>query len=251
MKRLAVLILTFAACASAALADEAAIRKSLEPKMSGVRIDSVKPSPISGLYEVQFTTANGAQIVYSDPNGNYIIQTDGNSSGQIIDLKSGRNLTEEKLVKLNSVAFDKLPFDEAVKVQRGNGKRTIAMFSDPYCPYCRRFEKSLQDMGDVTVYVFMYPVIRPDRADDSRAIWCSADRSKAWVDLALNSKLPTASPTCDNPVDKTLELGRKLRVQSTPTIILQNGERISGALGPSELRAAIDRAAASAPAAKR
>ncbi len=248
MTRIAALILALSACASAAFADEAAIRKSLEPKMAGVRIESVKPSPVPGIYEVQYQSSGGAEIVYVDANGTYIFLP---SNGHLYDLKASRDLTEEKLVKLNAVAFDKLPFDEAVKVQRGNGKRTIAMFSDPYCPYCRRFEKTLQDLNDITVYVFMYPIIRPEKINESKSIWCSSDRAQAWVDLAMNGKVPTAPATCDNPVEKTRDLGRKLRINSTPTIVLTTGERIAGAIGPAELRAAIDKAAASSPAAAR
>ena len=245
----AALYVAFAAWTGFAQADEAAIRKSLEPKMGGVKIEAVQPTPIAGLYEVQYRSGDGMQIVYTDANGVYVIQADGQMSGNIIDIKSGRNLTEEKLRKLNAVAFDKLPLDMAVKIQRGNGKRVLAMFSDPYCPYCQRFEKSLQEVDDITIYVFMMPIIRPQNADHSRAVWCSPDRAKAWLDLALNHKPPAASPACDNPVDKNIQLGRTLRVQATPTIFLANGERVSGALSASDLRAVSDRAASS-PAAR-
>jgi thiol:disulfide interchange protein DsbC len=248
MNRVAALFVAFAVWASCAHADEAAIRKSLEPKMGGVKIEAIQPTPIAGLYEVQYRSGDGLQIVYTDANGVYVIQADGQMSGNIIDIKSGRNLTEEKLRKLNAVSFDKLPLDMAVKIQRGNGKRVLAMFSDPYCPYCQRFEKSLQEVDDITIYVFMMPIIRPQNADHSRAVWCSPDRAKAWLELALNHKPPAASPTCDNPVDKNIQLGRTLRVQATPTIFLANGERVSGALSAADLRAVIDRAASSSAA---
>src|SRR4029077_12886969 len=131
-----------------------------------------------------------------------------------IEAKSGRNLTGERLQKLSAIDFSALPLDLAVKVQRGNGKRQVAMFSDPYCPYCRRFEQTLLQLDDITVYVFMYPVIRPDNADHSRAVWCSKDRVKAWLDLAAADRaiVPDAPATCANPVDKVLQLGRSLGV---------------------------------------
>ena len=225
-----------------ALADEAAIRKALEPKMGGVRIEAITPSPIPGLYEVQYRSADGIQIVFTDANGAYVIQNDGH----LIDLRAGRDLTEERLRKANAVPFEKLPLDLAVKIQRGNGKRVLAMFTDPYCPYCQQFEKTLQTFDDITVYVFMYPVIRPQNADHSKSVWCSPDRAKAWLDLALQNRRPSAAPTCDNPVDKVLELGRTMRVQSTPTVILSNGERFSGGLRAPELREMLDKAAAAA-----
>ncbi len=240
MKRLAATLLAFAACVSLARADEAAIRKSLEPKMGGARIESVSPTPIPGLFEVQYRSSGGIELVYTDGSGSYVIQNDGH----LVDVKVGRDITEEKLRKLNAVAFDKLPLDMAVKIQRGNGKRVMAMFSDPYCPYCKRFEKTLQEIDDVTVYVFMFPIIQPRNADHSKAVWCSPDRAKAWIDLALDGKVPAAAPTCDNPVDKTLALGRSLRVQSTPTIILADGERFAGAIGAADLRKVLDRSAA-------
>jgi thiol:disulfide interchange protein DsbC len=140
--------------------------------------------------------------------------------------------------------FESLPLDLAVKVQRGNGSRVLAMFSDPYCPACRQFERSLQQIDNVTVYVFMYPVIRPENAGHSRAVWCAADRAQAWLELAAapRPKVPVAASGCDDPIDKVLKLGRTLGVKSTPTLILANGERVSGGLAPSDLRDLLDQA---------
>lgn len=247
MSRTALVLTTLglAAACGAAHANEAAIRKALEPKMGGVRIEAVAPSPIPGLFEVQYRTADGTQVVYVDATGTYVIQ------GSIVDFRAGRDLTEERLRKLNAVKFEQLPFDLAVKVQRGNGKRQLAMFSDPYCPYCQQFEKTLQQIDDVTVYVFMYPVIRPQNADHSKAVWCSPDRAKAWLDLALEHKRPAAPASCDNPVDKVLQLGRTLRINSTPTVILPNGERVSGGLKVAEMRELLDKSQSpGTPAAK-
>jgi thiol:disulfide interchange protein DsbC len=241
----ALLALSLAACLGTAQADDAAIRKALEPKLGGVRIDAILPTPIPGLFEIQFRTPEGVQVIYSDSTGNYAIQ------GTLYDFRADRNLTEEKLRKLNVVKFDALPLDLAVKIQRGSGKRVLAMFSDPYCPYCQQFEKTLQQIDDVTIYVFMYPIIRPQNADHSKAVWCSPDRAKAWLDLALQSKRPAAAATCDNPVEKVLELGRSLRVNSTPTLILANGERIAGGLPVADLRDLLDQVAGVPTAKKR
>jgi thiol:disulfide interchange protein DsbC len=241
----AVLVLSLVACLSAAQADDAAIRKALEPKLGGSRIDAILPTPIPGVFEVQVRTPEGVQVIYSDSTGNYAIQ------GSLYDFRTDRNLTEERLRKLNVVKFDELPLDLAVKIKRGNGKRVLAMFSDPYCPYCQQFEKTLQQIDDITVYVFMYPIIRPQNADHSKAVWCSPDRAKAWLDLAIQSKRPAAAATCDNPVDKVLELGRALRVNSTPTVILANGERIAGGLPAPDLKDLLDQVAGAPPAKKR
>jgi thiol:disulfide interchange protein DsbC len=219
-------------------ADDAAIRRVIEPKLNGAKIDSIQPAPIPGLFEVRFRTREGVQIWYTDASANYLIE------GNIYDAKTERNLTEERIRRLSAIDFDSLPFDLAVKVQRGNGRRVAAMFADPYCPACMQFEKELAQVDDLTLYVFLFPVIRPELADHSRAVWCSADRAKAWLELAQRRKRPVASATCRNPVDATLELGQKLNVRATPTLYFVNGERISGVLSAERLRAMLDEAGA-------
>jgi thiol:disulfide interchange protein DsbC len=231
---------------AAALADEAAIRRVLETKF-GIRVESVQQSPIGGLYEVHVRSARGPEILYSDGEAGYVV-----SSGEIIETATGRNLTEERMRKLLAIDFKSLPLHQAVKIQRGNGRRVLAMFTDPYCPYCRRFEKVLQQVNDITVYVFMYPVIQPAKIDHSRAVWCSKDRAAAWLDLAARDqvKIPAAGAGCPNPVDDVLQLGRSLGVNSTPTLFFANGERVSGGLSDQDLVKLLDRVAAAAPAAK-
>jgi thiol:disulfide interchange protein DsbC len=233
MLRAAVLALLL--LASGASADEALIRKALEPKLDGARIEGVQPAPVPGLYEVRYRSDEGVRVLYTDATASYIIV------GTIYEARSSRNLTEERTRKLNAIKFDSLPLELAVKVRRGNGSRVLAMFSDPYCPACRQFERSLQQVDNVTVYVFMYPVIRPENADHSRAVWCAPDRAKAWLELAAapRPKVPAASG-CADPVDKVLKLGRSLGVNSTPTLILANGERVSGGLAAPDLRELLD-----------
>ena len=243
MLRVAALILCL--LPAGALADEAAIRRALEAKLNGVKVDGVQPAPIAGLFEVRFKTAEGVRVVYTDAKGAYVFQ------GNIFDLASGKDLTEERVRKLSAIKFESLPLQQAVKIQRGNGKRVLAMFSDPYCPACKQFEQVLQQIDDVTVYVFMYPVIRPELAEQSKAVWCAPDRSAAWLDLALRGKRLAASAACDGPVDKNLELGRMLGVNSTPTLYFANGERMSGGLPATELKDLLDQVAAAQPLKKR
>ncbi len=219
--------------------DEAQIRRAVEAKLGGVKVEGIQATPIAGIFEVRFQSDEGPQIIYSDAQGAYLFM------GELIDIKAGRNLTEERLRKLTAIEFSALPLELALKIQRGNGKRVVAMFTDPYCPYCRRFEQMLMQIDDISVYVFMFPVIRPELADHSRAVWCSKDRTRAWLDLAVldKPKVPAAAATCANPVDKVLELGRSLRVKSTPTLFFANGERIEGAIPLTQLRAKLDEVA--------
>src|SRR6478609_180050 len=187
------LLLTFAGSAAA---DEAQIRKVVGDKL-GVKVEGVQPGPL-GLYEVRYKSSQGGgmRIVYTDANATHIFV------GKIYEAASERDLTEERMRKLNAIKFESLPLEQAVKIQRGDGKRVLAMFSDPYCPACRQFEQTLQQLNDVTIYVFMFPVIRPELADQSKAVWCSPDRAKAWIDVAMRGKVPTVAPSCANPVEK-------------------------------------------------
>jgi thiol:disulfide interchange protein DsbC len=241
MSRTVVLILLLLHAAGA-WANEAVIRRALEPKLGGAKIEGVQPAPIPGLFEVRYRAQEGTQILYVDPTGAYVIQ------GKIFDLRNDRDLTDERLRKLNAIRFDSLPLDLAVKIQRGNGARVMAMFSDPYCPACRQFERELAKVENLTLYVFMYPVIRPANKEHSVAVWCSPDRAKAWLELAASArpKVPEAGTSCSNPVDKTLQIGRTLGVNSTPTLFLPNGERIAGMLAADDLSDLLNQATAQA-----
>jgi thiol:disulfide interchange protein DsbC len=235
MARVLALLLTLVVVVSAR-ADEATIRQVMESKF-GVQVEGVRPAPIAGLFEVQLRAPDGVHIVYTDADAAHVIL-----NGSLIDTKSERNLTEERLRSLNAIRFASLPLDLAIKIRRGDGKRVLAMFADPYCPACRRFEQALAQVSDVTIYVFMDPIIHPELADDSRAIWCSPDRAKAWVELALHGRRPTAKPTCETPLKQIGTLADRLGVRATPTLFLANGERIEGGLSTDRLNEALDAA---------
>jgi thiol:disulfide interchange protein DsbC len=225
--------------ATSAFADEAKIRSVLEAKLGGVRIEGIEPAPVTGLYEVRYVSRDGPQVVYTDANADHIFV------GTLYDARTDRNLTEERLHKLLAIDFSTLPLELAVKVKRGNGRRVLAMFSDPHCPYCRRFEQVLAQIDDITVYYFMYPVIHPELIEHSKAVWCAPDRAKAWLALAAQ---PTAQPPrngadCDTPIARILELGKQLHVNATPTLFLTTGERVSGGLHAPDLVALLDQAA--------
>jgi len=235
MKKL-LAVFALLAAAGGAVADEAKIRRVVEAKLGGVRVEGVQPAPLPGFFEVRFTSREGPQIVYTDAEATHIFV------GELIDARNNRNLTEERLRNLSAISFDKLPLELSVKVQRGSGKRVLAIFSDPYCPACRQFEQTLAQIEDITIYYFMYPVIRPELADHSRAVWCSPDRGKAWLELAARPKprVPAADPSCDGPVERVVDLGRTLGVSSTPTLFFANGERLRGGLPAPQLRTMLD-----------
>jgi thiol:disulfide interchange protein DsbC len=223
--------------ASAAIADEAAVRRMMEAKLAaGGRVESVARMPGAGLFEVVIRGADGPQIYYVDERASVLV------IGQAFDARSGRNLTEERMRKLSAIRWDVLPFQWAITDRRGNGRRKIAIFSDPNCPYCKRFEEDLAKLDDITVHIFPYAVIKPESVRQAKAVWCSKDRLRAWNDLMFRRIQPAAAPDCDTPVEKLVEYGRGVGASSTPTWFLETGERYSGALPLDRVRALLDTA---------
>ncbi len=223
--RIAALALAVAAVAlgCSAQADQTTdmLKATLQPRLGDATIKSVSKSPIAGLYEVNL----GAQIIYSDANGDYLLL------GDLVDAKTRTNLTEARLAETNKIDFASLPFGNAVKVVKGNGARRIAVFSDPNCPYCKQLETTLKSIDNVTVYTFLYPVLSPDSTVKSKSIWCSTDRAKAWESWMLDHRAPTAAGTCDTTaIDKNLALGQQMNVNGTPTVFLADGRRLPGAV---------------------
>jgi len=230
----AVVALTFS---GALLADETGLRKAIESAYPKVNVGKINKTPYSGLYEV---VVNG-QIVYTDETFNFLIV-----DGGLIDTKTKKDVTRERMDELSRIDFSKLPLEQAVKVVKGNGARKIAVFSDPDCPYCKRLEQQeLTKINDVTVYTFLYPLeqLHPDATRKSKAIWCAPDRSKAWLDWVMKEQLPKSGGDCETPLQKIADLGRSLGVNSTPTIFLRNGRRIQGAYPAEELEKAMNEAA--------
>ena len=208
----------------AASAGENEIRKSLQSKFPNIgALEHVVKTPYSGLYEI---TVDG-QLLYTDEKGEYLFD------GSIIEAKSRRNLSDERRKKLFAIEFDKLPLDLAVKKVKGNGKRKMAYFTDPNCSYCKRLEKELVNVTDVTLYIFMYPIFQGSD-EVVRNVRCAKDPVKAWDDLMLAGIAP-ASAKCEVPTDKVMALGRKLRVSGTPNLVFGNGTQSPGYLPAAEL----------------
>jgi thiol:disulfide interchange protein DsbC len=214
--------------------DAQAVKKQLEQKFPGAQVSSVSKTPYFGLYEAQFDD----RMIYTDSKVQYIVV------GSIYDAASRTNLTELRLRKLNRVAFDNLPMELAFKRVKGNGERKLAIFSDADCPYCAQLEKTLRDVDNVTIYTFLYPIdqLHPDAARKSKVIWCSPDKVKAWDDFFVSGQLPDNSGDCPNPIAATAQLGEKLRVSATPTLVFADGSIVPGSLPAerleSEFRAA-------------
>jgi len=206
-----------------AMADEASVKKAVEGAYPKFRVDKVTKTPYAGLYEVFM----GGQIIYTDEKLTFLI-----AEGRLVDPKTKKDITGERLEELTRVDFNSLPLDQAIKVVKGDGSRKLVVFSDVDCPYCKRLERNeLSNITDVTVYTFLYPIeqLHPDAANKSKLIWCASNRAKAWENWILKDQLPSTAGNCEVPLEKVGQLARKAGVNSTPTLIFADGKRMLGA----------------------
>ncbi|MEO8247825.1 MAG: DsbC family protein [Burkholderiales bacterium] len=208
-------------------AEETAIRANLKKRIPQIeKIDEVRKTPMKGLFEVR---VNGSDIFYTDRQGNYLIH------GNLIDTRARKNLTEERVEKLTAVDFKSLPLTDSFKLVRGNGERQLAVFEDPNCGYCKRFERDLQNVDNLTVHLFLYPILSADSQEKSKNIWCAKDPAGAWNDWMLREQ-PAASAECDAaPIERNLAFGRKYKITGTPTLIFADGKRIPGAISAAQV----------------
>ncbi len=205
---------------------EQQIRSELQKKIgSNTKIKSVSLSPIPGVYEVLV----GNDIFYTDVNSKYLIQ------GEIIEIATGKNITEQKQADLNRIKWSELNPANALKVVRGNGSRQLAVFSDPNCGYCKRLDKSLQQLDNVTIFTYLIPILSPDSTQKSKQIWCSADSQKTYIDWMINGVIPSGKSDCTTPLDKNMAFAKTYGITGTPTIFFTDGSRFPGAVQISDI----------------
>lgn len=211
-----------------AYASPAQVQSNLKQKHPDLPFQTVNSTPMPSIYEVQL---DDGSLVYTDIQADYFLL------GNLIDFKKQINLTEQRTQQLNQVDVKKLPLDQAIKQVKGTGKHTLYIFTDPDCPYCKMLEKELAKMDNLTIYTFLYP-IKDVQAQTKKAekIWCSSNPADAWQKLMLDNVQPTGKANCSNPINKNLQLGQQLKVFGTPTLFLENGERIPGALKAEQLQ---------------
>lgn len=202
------------------------IRQTLNERIPQLtKIDEVRTTPMQGLYEVRV----GTDVFYTDAQGNYLIQ------GELIDTQARRNLTEDRIKALTAVKFSDLPLNDAIKVVQGKGERHIAVFADPNCGYCKRFERDMQSVDNVTMHVFLIPILSPDSVEKSRNIWCAKDQAKAWQDYMLKGEKST-SATCDTKaLERNLAFAHKYKITGTPTIVFTDNTRVPGAISAKDV----------------
>ena len=223
LRALSALVLAFAL--SPSFADEAAIRKTLGERTPDFlpKVTEITKTPIPGIYELRI----GADyFFYTDENGSYLVE------GHLIDTKTGVNLTEQRVAKLTAIDFKTLPLKDAMVWKQGTGERKLVVFADPNCGYCKKFERDLQNVKDVTVYTFLYPILGGDSPQKSQQIWCAKDNIKIWRDWMIKGTPIAESPACDtSALQRNLALGRKHRITGTPGLVYEDGKMQPGAVG--------------------
>lgn len=199
-------------------------------------VDEIIATPMHGLYEVRV----GTDVFYVSADGNFLIQ------GELIDIQARRNLTEDRIKALTAIDYAALPFEDAFTVVRGDGSRKLAIFEDPNCGYCKRFERDLRNIDNVTVHVFLYPILSPDSFEKSRDIWCASDPAKAWSDWMLHEKTPPAQADCKDfdALQRNLAFGRKYKITGTPTVIFEDNTRVPGAVPAAQVEQKLQALAA-------
>lgn len=232
---IAVATLAMATSLPAWAQNPAAIKANVERLTAGkVKVEQVQATPAPGIFQV----ISDGDIFYTDATGRY-----GLVGGALVDMQTQQDLTAPAVEKLTAVPFASLPLKHAIKQVRGNGKRQVAVFEDPNCPICRVFTKFVDQLDDVTVYRFMYPVIDPSSQSLARTAWCAADRAGAW-DQVMGGRRLAGPQECDvSGLVEILQFGEKHRIQNTPTVFLGNGKRLVGATPPEQFMAELEASA--------
>lgn len=212
------------------------IQKTLQTRIPRLTIEKVQPSQWPWLYEV----ITDGELFYTDATGDYLFY------GKVMDTRTREDLTAKRWNDLLKVDFNSLPLNLALKQVKGDGSRKVAVFADPHCPYCVRFEKTLQDVTDVTVYTFLYPLesLHPGATEKSRQIWCAQDRQAAWSAWMLNKKEPAGGDCKTDQINTLVKLGERLKVTGTPTLIFEDGHRVPGSISKEQLEEEFSNAAA-------
>ena len=212
------------ALSGSAFANVESVKKNLSTKHADLNLQNIESTPIANLYSATLDD----QIVYVNDKADYVLV------GSMIRLSDQKNLTKDLFMKNNQIDWNKLPLNDAIKTVKGNGQRKIAVFSDPNCPFCKQLDLQLNQLKDVTIYTFVYP-IKPQSVADSKQVFCEQSPALAWSNLILKGIKPSSSKTCENPIERNLKLGRSLNIMSTPTLIFSNGYKQVGALSAQDI----------------
>lgn len=213
---------------------EASLISKLKTALPDAKVTGVKPSPISGIYEVML----GPSLLYMSSDGRFVFQ------GDVFELESMRNLSDERRAQARVTAFEGLGSDSMIEFAPANGeiKHTIYVYTDVDCAYCRKMHKEIEALtgAGIAVRYLAYPRsgVGSESYNKAVAVWCSTDRQSALTVAKLGKKV-SAQP-CDNPVDAHLRMGRAMGVRGTPSVYAQDGSSLGGYTPARELIRLLD-----------
>lgn len=221
--------LTVAVSGAADAADTQSVKQKLTDS-TGLVAERVTPTAVPGIWEIFIQD----RLFYTDDNARYIF------SGRMIDTKTQQDLTSERLRTIAREMWKDLPFQDAVKQVFGKGERQIVVFSDANCTYCRTLERAYAEVGNLTVYTFIVPMLRGE--ENAREIVCAKDPSQAWHEWMNNRTRPAeVTGQCDTSVlSRNLALATRFSITGAPTIFFPSGDRSTGALSAEQLRSALE-----------
>jgi thiol:disulfide interchange protein DsbC len=213
-------------------ADENAIRQSITKSMPSIKVDTIKPSVINGLYEVTI----GATIFYVSDDGKYLLQ------GHLVDISARKDLTEERLNSTRKLAIEKIGLAKMIVFKPKIPKYTVTIFTDIDCGYCRKLHSELDQYlaQGITIRYMFFPRAGKDSESYNKAVsvWCADDRNAALTAAKKDQSVP--SKKCDNPIDEHMQLAAEFDVKGTPMIISENGTIYPGYLPAKQLVAALE-----------
>ena len=162
--------------------------------------------------------------------------------GVFFDMKTQADLTQVAKNRAERIDVATLPVNQAIVRTKGTPKHTLYVFTDPLCPYCRKLEETLKQLEDVKIYTFLSPLVtlHPEAREVAARIWCAGNPAKAFDAVMLEDQTLTTKAQCETPILKNEALMQKLGIKGTPTLFLENGERLTGALDIEKLRKALD-----------
>ena len=205
-------------CSAVSMADVATVSKNIKQQHPQLKLDNIQATEMKGIYSASMD----GQVVYLNEDAQHIL------AGSMIRLKDQHNLTKDLLIQQNSVDWKKLPLQDAIKSVRGTGKRQIAIFSDPNCPYCKQLEAELKKLDNITIYTFILP-LKAQSVAPSKQVYCEKNPALAWENLITKAQLPKSQTSCANHVERNMALAHRLGVNGTPAIIFSNGFKVMGA----------------------
>ena len=210
----------------------AKIKKSLKEILPDIKITSIEPTQIDGLYQVM----EGADVYYVTGDGHYFLD------GNLYDLKARHNLTEIQRTKARNGMLKGLTSGDYIEFSPAHPKHVVYVFTDISCPYCRRLHSHIKEINKLGIAVrylaFPRSGLKSDVYTEMESVWCAKNRNQALTEAKLGKKPVKVS--CNNPVARQYELGQSMGVDGTPAIFTSSGKYLGGYMAPKQLEQAIE-----------